>query len=42
MPIGDDELEIRRDDLKLEITDLTKTHEKQVFLFFSFNIKYSN
>jgi len=30
MPTGEDELEFRKDDLKIEIDDLTKNHEKQV------------
>jgi len=30
IPVGDDELEAHKDDLKVEIDALTKTHEKQV------------
>jgi hypothetical protein len=30
MPTGEDELETRKVDLREEIDDLTKTHEKQV------------
>ena len=32
MPVGADELEDRKDDLKEDINELTKTHEKQVLL----------
>jgi hypothetical protein len=34
IPTGDNDLEIRKDDLKKEIDGLTKTHEKQVLIYF--------
>jgi hypothetical protein len=34
MPTGDDDLEVRKDNLKEEIDGLTKSHEKQVLIYF--------
>ena len=42
MPTDDDEIEVRKDSLKVEIDEITKDHKKQVCIVFycSFSISF--